>query len=327
MIPRPEPAELQARGEPASRRSLVTARAASATDLRRATRRLEFLIEWALFLCALLSIGTTAGIILVLAVETFAFLREVPITDFLFGTEWTPLFATPRFGVLPLVAGTMLVSTIAMIVALPMGLLSAVYLSEYANLRVRRFVKPVLEVLAGIPTVVYGYFALLFVTPLLQQFLPNLSGFNALGPGIVMGIMILPLVSSLSEDAMRAVPRGLREGSYALGATKMQTSLRVVLPAAFSGITAACILAVSRAIGETMIVAIAAGQQPRLTANPMLPIETMTAYIVQVSLGDTPQGTLEYRTIFAVGMLLFLGTFVLNLMSTWLRERFREEYT
>lgn len=328
MIPRPEPAELpQARGESTSRRSLVTTRSAPAEGLRRATKRFEFLIEWLLFLCALLSIGTTAGIIIVLAVETFAFLREVPITDFLFGTEWTPLFATPRFGVLPLVAGTMLVSTIAMTVALPMGLLSAVYLSEYANLRVRRFVKPVLEVLAGIPTVVYGYFALLFVTPLLQQFLPNLAGFNAIGPGIVMGIMILPLVSSLSEDAMRAVPRGLREGSYALGATKMQTSLRVVLPAAFSGITAACILAVSRAIGETMIVAIAAGQQPRLTANPMLPIETMTAYIVQVSLGDTPQGTLEYRTIFAVGMLLFLGTFVLNLMSTWLRERFREEYT
>ena len=289
-------------------------------------KRFEFLIEWALFLCALLSIGTTAGIIIVLAVETFAFLREVPITEFLFGTEWTPLFATPRFGVLPLVAGTILVSSIAMAVALPMGLLSAVYLSEYADARVRRFVKPVLEILAGVPTVVYGYFALLFVTPLLQQFLPNLAGFNALGPGIVMGIMILPLVSSLSEDAMQAVPRGLREGSYALGATKMQTSLRVVLPAAFSGITAACILAVSRAVGETMIVAIAAGQQPRLTANPMLPIETMTAYIVQVSLGDTPQGTIEYRTIFAVGMLLFLGTFLLNLVSTWLRDRFREEY-
>ena len=328
MISRPEPAELrEARGEPTSQRSPATTRPGRAAGQRQRTKRFEFLIEWTLFLCALLSIGTTAGIIIVLAVETFAFLREVPVTEFLFGTEWTPLFATPRFGVLPLVAGTMLVSTIAMIVALPMGLLSAVYLSEYANLRVRRFVKPVLEILAGIPTVVYGYFALLFVTPLLQQFLPNLSGFNALGPGIVMGIMILPLVSSLSEDAMRAVPRGLREGSYALGATKMQTSLRVVLPAAFSGITAACILAVSRAIGETMIVAIAAGQQPRLTANPMLPIETMTAYIVQVSLGDTPQGTLEYRTIFAVGMLLFLGTFVLNLMSTWLRERFREEYT
>ena len=289
-------------------------------------KRYEFLIEWALFLCALLSIATTAGIIIVLAVETFAFLREVPVTEFLFGTEWTPLFATPRFGVLPLVAGTMLVSTIAMVVALPMGLLSAIYLSEYADQRVRRLVKPVLEILAGVPTVVYGYFALLFVTPLLQRLLPDLAGFNALGPGIVMGIMILPLVSSLSEDAMQAVPRGLREGSYALGATKMQTSLRVVLPAAFSGITAACILAASRAIGETMIVAIAAGQQPRLTLNPMLPIETMTAYIVQVSLGDTPQGTIEYRTIFAVGMLLFLGTFALNLISTWLRERFREEY-
>ena len=289
-------------------------------------KRFEFLIEWALFLCALLSIGTTAGIIVVLAVETVAFLREVPLTDFLFGTEWTPLFATPRFGVLPLVVGTVLVSAIAMLVALPMGLLSAVYLSEYARPGVRRVVKPVLEILAGVPTIVYGYFALLFVTPLLQRVLPGLAGFNALGPGIVMGIMILPLVSSLSEDAMQGVPRGLREGSYALGATRMQTSVRVVLPAAFSGITAACILAASRAVGETMIVAIAAGQQPRLTWNPMVPIETMTTYIVQVSLGDTPQGTLEYRTIFAVGMLLFLGTFLLNLVSAWLRERYREEY-
>ncbi len=289
-------------------------------------KRFEFLIEWALFLCALLSVGTTAGIILVLAVETFAFLREVPITDFLFGTEWTPLFATPSFGVLPLVSGTVLVSAIAMLVALPCGLLSAIYLSEYADHRVRRAIKPVLEILAGVPTVVYGYFALLFVTPLLQRVIPGLAGFNALGPGIVMGMMILPLVSSLSEDAMQAVPRSLREGSYALGATKMQTSLRVVLPAAFSGITAACILAVSRAIGETMIVAIAAGQQPRLTWNPLVPVETMTAYIVQVSLGDTPQGTLEYRTIFAVGMLLFVGTFILNLVSAWLRERYREEY-
>ena len=289
-------------------------------------KRFEFLIEWALFLCALLSIGTTAGIILVLAVETFAFLREVPITDFLFGTEWTPLFASPRFGVLPLVTGTVLVSSIAMLVALPMGLLSAIYLSEYAQPGVRRVIKPILEILAGVPTVVYGYFALLFVTPILQRFIPGLAGFNALGPGIVMGIMILPLVSSLSEDAMQGVPRGLREGSYALGATKIQTSLRVVLPAAFSGITAAFILAASRAIGETMIVAIAAGQQPRLTWNPLVPLETMTAYTVQVSLGDTPQGTLEYRTIFAVGMLLFLGTFILNLVSAWLRERYREEY-
>ncbi len=290
-------------------------------------RRFEGLIERGLFLCALLSIGTTVGIIAVLAVETAAFLREVPITEFLFGTEWTPLFSSPSFGVLPLVAGTALVSVIAMLVALPMGLLSAIYLSEYANPRLRRVLKPVLELLAGVPTVVYGYFALLFVTPILQQFLPQLATANALSPGIVMGIMILPLVSSLSEDAMRAVPNGLREGSYALGATRMQTSLRVVVPAAFSGITAAFILAVSRAVGETMIVAIAAGQQPNLTWNPTEQVETMTAYIVQVSLGDTPQGTIEYRTIFAVGMLLFIGTFGLNLVSAWLRQRYREEYS
>jgi phosphate transport system permease protein len=293
---------------------------------RRVLRRFEFVIEWGLFLCALLSIGTTIGIIVVLTIETVAFLREVPIIEFLTGTEWTPLFSVPRFGVLPLVVGTALVSLIAMLVALPMGLLSAIYLSEYASEGVRRVLKPVLELLAGIPTVVYGYFALLFVTPLLQRFVPSLSGFNALSPGIVMGIMILPLVSSLAEDAMRGVPRGLREGSYALGATKMQTSLRVVVPAAFSGITAAFILAVSRAIGETMIVAIAAGQQPRFTFDPTVPVETMTAYIVQISMGDTPQGTLEYRTIFAVGMLLFIGTFGLNLVSAWLRERYREEY-
>jgi len=286
----------------------------------------EWLIERLLFVCATLSVLTTAGIVAVLTIETAGFLREVPILEFLTGTEWTPLFVNRHFGVLPLALGTILVSAIAMIVALPMGLMSAIYLSEYAHPQIRRVVKPVLEVLAGIPTVVYGYFALMFVTPLLQRVIPGLAGFNALSPGIVMGIMILPLVSSLSEDAMRAVPRGLREGAYALGATRMQTSLTVVVPAAFSGITAACILAVSRAIGETMIVAIAAGQQPRLTANPLVPIETMTAYIVQVSLGDTPQGTLEYRTIFAVGMLLFLMTFTLNLASTWLRDRFREEY-
>ena len=290
-------------------------------------RRFERLIEFLLLAAAALSVFTTAGIILVLAVETIEFLRAVPIVEFLTGTEWTPLFANRHFGVLPLVAGTLLVSGIAMLVALPMGLLAAVYLSEYAPDGVRRLVKPVLEVLAGVPTVVYGYFALMFVTPLLQRVFPQMSGFNALSPGIVMGIMILPLVSSLSEDAMRAVPRGLREGAYALGATRMQTALQVVVPAAFSGITAAFILAVSRAVGETMIVAIAAGQQPRLTANPFVPLETMTAYIVQVSLGDTPQGTLEYRTIFAVGMLLFLMTFGLNLVSTWLRERFREEYS
>jgi phosphate transport system permease protein len=293
---------------------------------RRSRRLVEFVIERTLFLCAAGSILVTAGIILVLLFETVSFLREVPITEFLFGTQWTPLFYEKHFGILPLLTGTLLASGVAMAVALPAGLLTAIYLSEYAPPRLRRVLKPVLEVLAGVPTVVYGYFALQFVTPLLQQFVPSLSGFNALSPGIVMGIMILPMVSSLSEDALRSVPNGLREGAYALGATKMQGALRVVVPAAFSGISAAAVLAVSRAIGETMIVAIAAGQQPRLTLDPRVPVETMTAYIVQVSLGDTPTGTLEYRTIFAVGMMLFLSTFVLNLISNWLRERFREEY-
>ena len=289
-------------------------------------RLTEFVIERLLFLCAAGSILVTAGIIFVLIFETTAFLRDVPLSEFLYGQVWTPLFYEPRFGVLPLVSGTILASSIAMMVAVPAGLVTAIYLSEYAPGAVRRMVRPALEILAGVPTVVYGYFALQFVTPLLQQLVPGLAGFNALSPGIVMGIMILPLVSSLSEDALRSVPNGLREGAYALGATKAQAALRVVVPAAFSGISAACILAISRAIGETMIVAIAAGQQPRLTFDPRVPIETMTAYIVQVSLGDTPAGTLEYRTIFAVGMLLFLSTFVLNLISNWLRERFREEY-
>jgi phosphate transport system permease protein len=294
--------------------------------MRRARASIEFGIEKTLFFCAAGSILITAGIILVLLFETMAFLREVPITEFLFGTEWTPLFSEKHFGVLPLVVGTLLTSAIAMAVALPAGLLTAIYLSEYAASGLRRVVRPVLEVLAGIPTVVYGYFALQFVTPLLQRVVPGLAGFNSLSPGIVMGIMILPLVSSLSEDALHSVPNGLREGAYALGSTRMQTALRVVVPSAFSGISAASVLAVSRAIGETMIVAIAAGQQPRLTFDVRVPVETMTAYIVQVSLGDAPAGTLEYRTIFAVGMLLFVSTFVLNMISTWLRNRFREEY-
>jgi phosphate transport system permease protein len=294
---------------------------------RGSARRIgELAIEWLLLGCAATSIFVTIGIVLVLLFETAAFFSEVSIVEFLAGTAWTPLFFEKRFGVLPLVGGTLLTSGIAMIVALPTGLLTAIYLSEYAAAGVRRVVKPVLEILAGIPTVVYGYFALQFVTPLLQGFIPGLAGFNALSPGIVMGIMILPLVSSLSEDALHVVPGGLREGAYALGSTRMQAALRVVVPAAFSGISAAAILAVSRAIGETMIVAVAAGLQPRLTLDPRVPIETMTAYIVQVSQGDTPTGTLEYRTIFAVGMLLFLSTFVLNLVSNWLRNRFRQEY-
>ena len=290
----------------------------------RRQERFEAAVEWVLRACAGVSVLVTVGILSILSVETFRFFRDVSPFEFLFGTVWTPLFFRQSFGVLPLVGGTLLVSAIAMGAALPAGLLTAVYLSEYAPARVRRGVKPVLEVLAGLPTVVYGYFALLAVTPFLQQWIPGLSGFNALSPGLVMGVMILPLVSSLSEDALQGVPRGLREASRALGATRAQTALRVVLPAARSGIAAAAVLAVSRAVGETMIVAIAAGQQPRLTLNPLVPVETMTAYIVQISLGDAPAGTLAYRTIFAVGMLLFISTLSLNLASAWLRGRHRK---
>jgi len=293
---------------------------------RNLRRRRDRLIELFLLFCASLSIFTTAGIVCVLLFETIEFFKEVSIVAFFTDGQWTPLFADKHFGILPLLSGTVLISAIAMLVALPAGLLCALYLSEYSPRKLRRLVTPTLEILAGIPTVVYGYFALLFVTPLLQRVIPGLAGFNALGPGIVMGIMILPMVSSLSEDALRAVPVSLREGAYALGATKLQVSFGVVIPAAFSGITASFVLAVSRAIGETMIVAIAAGQQPRLTLNPLVPVETMTAYIVQVSLGDTPAGSLEYRTIFVVGMMLFLTTLLLNMISQWLRSRYREVY-
>lgn len=286
----------------------------------------EFLIERGLFSCSLLSVLTTLGIILVLSFETFEFFKEVSILKFLTDTQWTPLFINKHFGILPLLCGTFLTTLIAIGVAIPVGLVSAVYLSEYASLKIRNIVKPLMEILAAVPTVVYGYFALLFVTPLLKIIIPSLSGFNALSSGIVMGIMIIPLVSSLSEDAMRAVPMGLREGAYAVGSSRLQVALRIVLPAALSGITAAFILAISRAIGETMIVAIAAGQQPRLTLNPLVPIETITAYIVQISLGDTPYGTLEYRTIFACGMSLFILTFVLNIISFKLKRRFQEVY-
>jgi phosphate transport system permease protein len=284
-------------------------------------RVVEAVIERALWACASLSVVVTVGIVGVLAWEASAFFREVSPVAFLTGRTWTPLFRTQSFGVLPIVAGTVLVMAIAMLVAAPAGVVSALYLSEYAPTRIRRVAKPALEVLAGVPTVVYGYFALLFVTPWLRTWIPGLAGFNALGPGLVMGLMILPLVSSLCDDAFSAVPQGLREGAFALGATRLQAAIGVVLPAAMSGVSAAVILAISRAIGETMIVAIAAGQQPRLTANPLVPIETMTAFIVQVSLGDVPTGTREYRTIFAVGLLLFVATFALNLCSDWLRRR------
>ena len=293
---------------------------------KRVQRFKERLIEGALFFSALFSVFITFGIVAVLFFETFEFFKEVSIIAFLTDTQWTPLFTEKHFGVLPLFAGTFLTTAIAVAVALPIGLVSAIYLSEYASGRLRTMVKPALEILAAVPTVVYGYFALLFVTPLLQKVIPGLSGFNALSPGIVMGIMIIPIVSSLSEDAMHAVPMGLREGAYALGATRLQVATGVVVPAAFSGIAASFILGISRAVGETMILAIAAGQQPRLTLNPLVPLETVTAYIVQVSLGDTPTGTIEYKTIFAVGSSLFVVTFVLNMISYWLRQKFREVY-
>jgi len=286
----------------------------------------EGAIRAVLAACSALSILTTAGIIGVLAFETLAFFQEVSLWNFLTDTQWTPLFAEKHFGILVLASATFLTTAIAVAVALPIGLMAAIYLSEFATERVRRVIKPILEILAGIPTVVYGYFALLFVTPLLKHLLPSISGFNALSAGLVMGVMIIPLVSSLSEDALYAVPQSLRDGSYALGATRVQTATRVVVPAALSGIVASFILAISRAIGETMIVAIAAGQSPRLTLDPLVPVATMTAYIVQVSLGDVPTGTLEFKTIFAVGMTLFLLTLGLNILSHRFVMRYRQKY-
>jgi phosphate transport system permease protein len=290
------------------------------------TKVKEILIERLLLACSLLSVFTTIGIIYILLSETIGFFKEVSIVQFLTDTQWTPLFTNKHFGIMPLLCGTLLTTLIAISVAIPCGLISAVYLSEYATTKTRTIIKPLMEILAAVPTVVYGYFALLFVTPLLKMFIPGLSGFNSLSAGLVMGIMIIPLVSSLSEDAMHSVPNGLREGAYALGSQKIQVAFKIVLPAALSGITAAIILAISRAIGETMIVAIAAGQQPSLTFNPLQPVETITAYIVQISLGDTPHGTLEYRTIFVCGMTLFVMTFILNVISYQLKRRFQEIY-
>lgn len=297
--------------------------------LRRLRNRRAFIeqgIKALLVGCTLASVLTTAGIIFVLLFEALQFFGEVSFLEFITGTRWTPLFQSKQFGVLALVSGTFLTAALSMVVALPLGLLSAIYLSEYAPDRARRLLKPLLEILAGIPTVVYGYFALLFVTPLLQAISDSIFVFNALSASIVMGIMILPMVSSLSEDAMRSVPRDLREGAYALGANRLEVATKVVVPAALSGIVSAFILAVSRAIGETMIVTIAAGQSPNFTLNPFVPIETMTAYIVQVSMGDTPTGTLEYKTIFAVALLLFTLTLGMNLLSQYVIRRFREVY-
>lgn len=283
-------------------------------------------IKGILFVSALISVLTTFGIIVTLLTETVGFFREVSLVEFLTNTKWTPLFVPKNFGVLPLLTGTLMVTVLSALVALPVGLASAIYLSEYAPKRVRKIVKPLLEILAGIPTVVYGYFALTFVTPIIRSILPETSVFNALSASIVLGIMLIPMVSSLSEDAMMAVPTSLRAGAYALGSTKFEVATRVVVPAALSGIIASFILALSRAVGETMIVTLAAGATPNLTLNPLESIQTMTAYIVQVSMGDTPHGSIEYRTLFAVGMALFLITFAMNLIGQWVLRRYQEVY-
>ncbi|MEX1255441.1 MAG: phosphate ABC transporter permease subunit PstC [Dehalococcoidia bacterium] len=294
---------------------------------KRLRRAREAVIYLSLFSCAIVSVITTFAIVFTLIAESLSFFEEVSLVEFLTGTQWTPLFTIQHFGVLPLLGATMLISVLAMLVAVPLGLLAAIYLSEYAPSGLRAVVKPVLEVLAGIPTVVYGYFALTFLTPnVLRGLFTDIAPFNALAASIAMGIMILPLVSSLSEDAMRAVPQSLREGAYGLGANRFEVATRVVVPAALSGIVAASILAMSRAVGETMIVAIAAGNQPNLSWNPLEGMQAMTAYIVQVSLGDTPRGSVEYDTIFAVGILLFAVTLLLNIGAQWFLSRFREEY-
>jgi len=291
-----------------------------------ARRRKERVISAVLLAFSAVSILTTVGIVFALAREAFAFFREVSVFEFLTGTEWTPLFRPPQFGVLPLIAGSVLIAAGAAVVALPIGLAAAIYLSEYAHDRVRRIIKPILEVLAGVPTVVYGYFALTFVTPLLRSIWPEIEVFNAASAALVMGIMIIPMVSSLSEDALSAVPRALREGAYALGATRFEVAARTVVPAALSGIIASFILAISRAIGETMIVTIAAGLTPKLTLNPFESVETMTAYIASTAAGDVPHGTVEYQTIFAVALTLFAITLLMNIISNIVLAKYREVY-
>ena len=293
---------------------------------RQALRRREWIVEKLLFFAAVVSVFTTLAILAVLLFEAVGFFGEVSIVDFFTGTKWTPLFRDQHFGVLPLVWGTLLVTAIALGVAVPIGLGSAIFLSEYAPEKLRKTIKPLLEILAGIPTVVYGYFALTFVTPLLQVIFPEMIIFNALSAGLVMGVMIIPMVASLSEDAMMAVPQSFREGAYALGARRHEVALRIVVPSALSGIIASFILAISRAVGETMIVSIAAGSTPKLTLNPLESIQTMTGYITQISLGEAPFGSLEYKTIFSVGLTLFLMTLAINLVGQWVKKRYWKRY-
>jgi phosphate transport system permease protein len=307
----------------------VATRELAAQPLRlRASRRRwgEDVVKGVLALCALVSVATTVGIVVALFEPAIEFFREISIVDFLTGTEWTPLFTPSAFGVLPLVAGTMLVVACACVVCIPFGLGAAIYLSEYARGRTRKILKPALEVLAGIPTVVYGYFALTFVTPRLQELGLPVGVFSALSAGLVMGVMLLPTVASVSEDAMAAVPRDLRDGAYALGSTKYQVATRIVVPAAISGIIASFVLAISRAVGETMIVLIAAGGQPNWTWNPLEAVQTMTAFIAATGQGDVPTGSIEYKTIFAVGATLFVMTLVMNVVAIRLVRRYREVY-
>lgn len=293
---------------------------------RKWRRIREKIIESVLFIAACVSVFTTLGIVYILIKESVVFFQHVPLWDFLTDTQWTPLFADAHFGIMVLLSGTIVSSLVALLVAIPLGTIIAIYLSEFATTKVREFAKPILELLSGVPTIVYGYFALLFVTPILQILIPSLPGFNLLSAGLVMGIMIVPYVSSISEDAMRAVPMSLREGAYAMGSTRLQTAVKVVVPAALSGIAAAYILGISRAVGETMILAVAAGMQPNLTWNPLEPAATITAYIVQVALGDLPHGSVGYQTIFAAGLSLMLLTLIFNILGYWLRKRYREVY-
>ena len=286
----------------------------------------EKIIEALLFLSASITILTTIGIIIILLYESISFFKTVSIFEFFTDTQWTPLFSEQHFGILSLVSGTFLTSAIAIAVALPIGLTIAIYLNMYAPKGLRKSLKPLLEILAAIPTVVYGFFALTIVTPFLQTIYPDLETFNSLSAGLVMGIMIIPFISSLSEDALYAVPKSLKEDAVGMGSTRFQTSIKVMVPAASSGIIVSVILAISRAIGETMIVAIAAGQQAQLSLNPTIPTQTITSYIVQVSMGDAPQGSIEYKTIFAAGLTLFLFTFSLNTFSFWIKKKYQEKY-
>lgn len=294
---------------------------------KKRTRHMkEQAIEVLLFFAAFVSVFTTVAILYILVSESLVFFEHVPLFDFLTDTQWTPLFADAHYGILPLLSGTLTVAGVGLLVAIPLGTIIAIYLSEFASARVRETVKPFLELLEGIPTIVYGYFALLFVTPLLQRIFPELPGFNMLSAGLVIGVMIVPYISSVAEDAMRAVPMALREASYATGATRFQTAIKVITPSAISGIAAAYILGVSRAVGETMVVAVAAGMQPKLTFDPTEGAGTITAYIVQVALGDLPHGEIGYQTIFAAGLVLVLLTLLFNILGYWLRRKFREAY-